>query len=110
MSPILHSKITPIRIVLMLALLLQIGVLLAPRSGPVTYRRREFEAAFLEWKQSGSPAAKAVFDAEAALAEKHEKMMRVLVVGGFILINGVLFCLFWNYKADSENSAGENIC
>ncbi len=92
-------KVTPVRIVLIIAILVQIIFLVSPRSGADRYRLKERTAAFLEWKESGLAAAKAAFDAECALADKHEKLVGIMVISGFFLVNGTLCYFFWNFGA-----------
>jgi hypothetical protein len=90
-------RVTPARIALTLAILAQTALLVLPGSGREAYRHHERMAAFMEWKQSGSATAKAKFDAECVLADRHEERKRFVLVGGFFLINGALCCVFWNY-------------
>jgi hypothetical protein len=68
-----------------------------PHMGPEPYRRQERMRAFLHWKESGAPEAKAAWVAEEALLDQHIKMRSILVIAGFIGINGLLFYLFWNH-------------
>ena len=85
------------RFFLIVALLIQLWFLLQPHMGPEPYRYSERKKAFLDWKQLGTPEAKAAWDAEGDRLDRHLRLTSILVIGGFLLLNGLLFYLFWNY-------------
>ena len=94
------------RFFLIVALLVQVWFLIEPHMGPEPYRHRERMKAFADWKELGTPEAKATWDGEGDRLDRHLRLMSILIIGGFFLINGVLFYLFWNYgKKPMPNKA-----
>jgi hypothetical protein len=100
-------KATGIKVILVLVVLGQLAFLLAPHFGPDPYRRIERRDAFLAWKQLGTPEAKAAFDAECALADRHQRLTAFALIGGFLLADGLLCVAFWRFgKHDIRKTMG----
>jgi len=90
-------KLTPIRVILGLAVLVELAWFLSPHMGANPYRRLERQEAFLAWKRLGTPEAKAVYETECARADSHETLIDFLFIGGFMTLNCVLGFAVWKY-------------
>jgi hypothetical protein len=80
-------------------MLAQLYILLIPHMGREPYRESERMHAIIAWEQSHTPETKAAMDTEDKLLSRHIRLRAALYLGGFLLVNGVLFYAFWNYEA-----------
>jgi heme/copper-type cytochrome/quinol oxidase subunit 2 len=65
--------------------------------GPEPYRHQERAKALGHWNESGTPEAKAAWDAEEDRLDRYVHLRSILLIGSFFVINGLLFYFFWNY-------------
>ena len=58
---------------------------------------------FATWKQLGTPEAKSAYDREIVRMDRHISWRAMLFIGGFILVDGILF--YYGYlKNDTKKT------
>ncbi len=88
---------TTIRAVLIIFALAQLTVLLLPRIGPEKFRAREFATAFIAWNEKPSVETERTWQEELSLRKRHKGRIALLILGVFLVVNGLLWYRFWNY-------------